>query len=161
MFPPFSVVWFAAEQLEIIVDIYSKYVSSVFYSQIPIYIQSLLVRPSDHGFTEMANRILSRGDAGIIYHNFLLLKGDHEMGPRTYKVTSPVMGTFYRSPGPGESPFVEVGQQVEAAEVVCVIESMKIFTELRVDQAGTVKKILVENEEPVMKNQELIEIEIT
>jgi len=83
------------------------------------------------------------------------------MGPRTYKVTSPVMGTFYRTPGPGESPFVEVGQQVEAAEVVCVIESMKIFTELRVEQAGTVKKILVENEETVMKNQELIEIEIT
>ena len=56
---------------------------------------------------------------------------------------------------------LEVGQQVEAAEVVCVIESMKIFTELRADQAGTVTKILVENEEPVMKNQELIEIEIT
>lgn len=83
------------------------------------------------------------------------------MGPRTYKITSPVMGTFYRAAGPGESPLVEVGQQVKAADVVCVIESMKIFTELRADQAGTVIKILVENEEPVMKNQDLIEIEIT
>jgi acetyl-CoA carboxylase biotin carboxyl carrier protein len=83
------------------------------------------------------------------------------MGSKTYKVTSPVMGTFYRASGPREKPLVEVGQQINAADVVCVIESMKIFTELRADQPGTVKKILVENEEPVMKNQELIEIEIT
>jgi acetyl-CoA carboxylase biotin carboxyl carrier protein len=82
------------------------------------------------------------------------------MGSRTYKVTSPVMGTFYRASGPAEKPLVEVGQSVKAADVVCVIESMKIFTELRADQAGTVKKVLVENEEPVMKNQELIEIEL-
>jgi acetyl-CoA carboxylase biotin carboxyl carrier protein len=82
------------------------------------------------------------------------------MGSETYKVTSPVMGTFYRASGPGEKPFVEIGQRVKAADVVCVIESMKIFTELRADQAGTVKRVLVENEEPVMKNQELIEIEV-
>ncbi len=82
------------------------------------------------------------------------------MGSKTYKVTSPVMGTFYRALGPGEKPLVEVGQRVKAADVVCVIESMKIFTELRADQAGTVQKVLVENEEPVMKNQELIEIEV-
>ena len=83
------------------------------------------------------------------------------MGSKTYWVTSPVMGTFYRASGPDEKPLVKVGQQINAADVVCVIESMKIFTELRADQSGTVKKILVENEEPVMKNQELIEIEIT
>jgi len=82
------------------------------------------------------------------------------MGSETYKVTSPVMGTFYRASGPGEKPFVEIGQRVKAADVVCVIESMKIFTELRADQAGTVKRVLVENEEPVIKNQELIEIEV-
>ena len=81
------------------------------------------------------------------------------MGSKTYKVTSPVMGTFYRASAPGEKPLVEIGQQIQASEVVCVIESMKIFTELRADQPGTVKKILVENEEMVMKNQELIEIE--
>jgi acetyl-CoA carboxylase biotin carboxyl carrier protein len=75
-------------------------------------------------------------------------------------ITAPVMGTFYRSPGPGEAPYVEVGQRVNASEVVCLIESMKIFTELRADQEGTVKRILAENEEAVMKNQELLEIEI-
>ncbi|NQU03412.1 MAG: hypothetical protein HQ589_04620 [Syntrophaceae bacterium] len=82
------------------------------------------------------------------------------MGGKIYKVTSPVMGIFYRATAPGEKPLVEVGQQVNASDLVCIIESMKIFTELRAEMAGTVKKILVENEEHVMKNQELIEIEI-
>ena len=82
------------------------------------------------------------------------------MSPETYKITSPLMGTFYRASAPGEKPLVEVGQNVKAADVVCVIESMKIFTELRADQGGTVKNILIDDEEPVMKNQELIEIEI-
>ena len=81
------------------------------------------------------------------------------MSPETYKITSPLMGTFYRASAPGEKPLVEVGQDVKASDVVCVIESMKIFTELRADQDGTVINILVDDEEPVMKNQELIEIE--
>jgi len=81
------------------------------------------------------------------------------LSAETYKLTSPLMGIFYRAPAPGENPFVEVGQRVNIGEVVCVIESMKIFTELRTDQAGTVKRILVENEDTVMKKQELIEIE--
>ena len=82
------------------------------------------------------------------------------MGSDIYIVKSPVMGTFYRASAPGAKPLAEVGQRVEAADLVCMIESMKIFTELRADQAGIVKKFLVEDEEPVMKNQELIEIEI-
>ncbi|MDY6790132.1 MAG: acetyl-CoA carboxylase [Thermodesulfobacteriota bacterium] len=82
------------------------------------------------------------------------------MSPATYKITSPLMGTFYKASAPGEKPLVEVGQKIKANKVVCVIESMKIFTELRADHEGTVIKILVDDEEPVMKNQELIEIEI-
>lgn len=82
------------------------------------------------------------------------------MGSKTYMITSPLMGTFYRSPSPEASPCVEVGQKINTSDVVCVIESMKIFTELRAAKAGTVKRILVEDEGLVMKNQELIEIEI-
>ena len=70
------------------------------------------------------------------------------------------MGTYYDKPGPSEAAFVEVGQKIKASEVVCIIESMKLFTEIRADQGGTLKKILVENEEPVMKNQDLMEIEL-
>ncbi len=82
------------------------------------------------------------------------------MSPTTYKIKSPLMGTFYSAPGPGEKEYVEVGRQVNASDVVCVIESMKVFTELRTDKGGFIKTILVENEELVMKNQDLIEIEI-
>ncbi|MFH1640096.1 MAG: biotin/lipoyl-containing protein [Chloroflexota bacterium] len=82
------------------------------------------------------------------------------MDAKTYMITSPLMGTFYRSPSPEASPCVEVGHKVNTSDVVCVIESMKIFTELRADQAGTVKRILAGDEDLVMKNQELIEIKI-
>lgn len=81
------------------------------------------------------------------------------MSDNHYEVTAPLMGTFYRSSAPGEPPLVEVGQEINASDVICVIESMKIFTELRSEFAGTIKEILVENEEMVMKNQALIRIE--
>jgi acetyl-CoA carboxylase biotin carboxyl carrier protein len=77
-----------------------------------------------------------------------------------HMVTSPLMGTFYSAPAPGEKSFVEIGQRVSSEDVVCVIESMKIFTELKADQPGTVTRIMVENEDMVMKKQELIEIEV-
>ncbi len=82
------------------------------------------------------------------------------MGAETYFVKSPLMGTFYRAASPGEKHFVEVGQRVAASDVVCIIESMKVFTELRADRPGVVKRIQVENEELVMKNQDLVEIEV-
>ncbi|MEN8211950.1 MAG: biotin/lipoyl-containing protein [Thermodesulfobacteriota bacterium] len=83
------------------------------------------------------------------------------MDEKIYKVTSPVMGTFYRAAAPGQPSLIEVGQKINASDIVCVIESMKIFTEIRSEHAGVVKEILVENEDPVMKKQELIIIERT
>ncbi len=82
------------------------------------------------------------------------------MSDERHMVTSPLMGTFYSAPAPGGKSFVEIGQRVSGEDVVCVIESMKIFTELKADQPGTVTRIMVENEDMVMKNQELIEIEV-
>jgi len=82
------------------------------------------------------------------------------MGEETYTLTSPVMGTFYRASAPGEAPLVEEGQSVTTSDIICVIESMKMFTELRSEHAGIIKKIRVENEDMVMKNQSLIEIEL-
>lgn len=81
------------------------------------------------------------------------------MVDKIYNVTAPVMGTFYRASAPGGHPLVEVGHKVKASDILCVIESMKIFTELRSEYSGVVKEILVENEEPVMKKQTLIVIE--
>ncbi len=82
------------------------------------------------------------------------------MSSEIYKVTSPLMGTFYRASAPGAKPLVEVGQRVNPSDVVGIIESMKIFTELRTEKGGIVKKILLEDEDAVMKNQELMEIEV-
>jgi len=81
------------------------------------------------------------------------------MGDKTYEVLSPVMGTFYRASAPDTPPLVEIGQKIKASDMLCVIESMKIFTELRSEYGGVVKEILVENEDPVMKKQTLMIIE--
>ena len=74
-------------------------------------------------------------------------------------VTSPMVGTFYRSSSPGGKPLVEVGQPVKADEPVCIIEAMKIMNEIEAGHAGTVTKILVENGQPVEFGQPLFVIE--
>lgn len=62
---------------------------------------------------------------------------------------SPMVGTFYRAPGPNAAAFVEVGQQVKAGDTLCIIEAMKLMNEIEAEKSGTVKKILVENGTPV------------
>ena len=62
-----------------------------------------------------------------------------------HQVTAPVSGTFYRSPAPGEPPFVEVGQVVQAGDVLCIIESMKMMNRVEADSAGQVAEVLLDN----------------
>ena len=62
-----------------------------------------------------------------------------------HEVTAPVSGTFYRSPAPGEPPFVEVGQLVQAGDVLCIIESMKMMNRVEADSAGKVAEVLLDN----------------
>ncbi len=69
--------------------------------------------------------------------------------PEGHVVKSPMVGTFYRAPGPGAKPFVEVGQAVSAGDTLCIIEAMKLMNEIEADQGGTIKAILVENGQPV------------
>jgi acetyl-CoA carboxylase biotin carboxyl carrier protein len=70
-------------------------------------------------------------------------------------VKSPMVGTFYRSSAPGSKPFVEIGQNVNAGETLCIIEAMKLLNEIEADQSGVVKKVLVENGQPVEYGQPL------
>nr|KYP64730.1 hypothetical protein KK1_019335 [Cajanus cajan] len=58
---------------------------------------------------------------------------------------SPMAGTFYRSPAPGEPPFVKVGDKVQKGQVVCIIEAMKLMNEIEADQAGTITEIMAED----------------
>lgn len=74
-------------------------------------------------------------------------------------VRAPMLGTFYRAPAPGESPFVEVGDKVSPNDTVCLVEVMKLFNSVKAGVAGTVVKILVENGSMVEHGQVLLLIE--
>jgi acetyl-CoA carboxylase biotin carboxyl carrier protein len=74
-------------------------------------------------------------------------------------VKSPMVGTFYRSSSPEAASFIEVGQQVAAGDVICIIEAMKMFNQIEADRSGTVKAILVENGQPVEYDEALVIIE--
>jgi acetyl-CoA carboxylase biotin carboxyl carrier protein len=78
--------------------------------------------------------------------------------PEGHLVRAPMVGTFYRASSPGASPFVEEGHSVASGDTLCIIEAMKILNQIETDEAGTVKKILVENGQPVEYNQPLFVI---
>lgn len=73
-------------------------------------------------------------------------------------VRSPVVGTFWRRPAPGEAPFVEVGDEVQPGQVLCIVEAMKVMNEVRADRAGVIEEILVEEGQPVEYGQPLFRL---
>lgn len=73
-------------------------------------------------------------------------------------VKSPIVGTFYESPKPGDPPFVKVGDAVEPGHVLCIIESMKLMNEIESEVAGTVVAKLMENGQPVEYGEALFAI---
>lgn len=70
-------------------------------------------------------------------------------------IKSPMIGTFYRSPGPDKSVFVNVGDDVTAGKTVCIIEAMKLFNEIESDIKGKIVKVLVNDATPVEYDQPL------
>ena len=73
-------------------------------------------------------------------------------------VKSPMVGTFYRSASPGAKQFVDIGQQVNTGDTLCIIEAMKLLNEIDADHVGVIKAILVENGQPVEFGQPLFVI---
>ncbi len=73
-------------------------------------------------------------------------------------VTSPIVGTFYRSPSPTAAVFVNIGDSVEEGKVLCIIEAMKLMNEIPSDASGKIEKIFVENGQPVEYGQPLFGI---
>jgi acetyl-CoA carboxylase biotin carboxyl carrier protein len=73
-------------------------------------------------------------------------------------VTSPMVGTFYRSPSPGADAFVQVGDTVKDGDTICIIEAMKLLNEIEADKGGVIKEILVENGQAVEYGQPLFVI---
>ena len=74
-------------------------------------------------------------------------------------ITSPMVGTFYRSPAPDAEPFVESGDSVSVGQTVCIIEAMKLMNEIEAEFKGRVVQILVENAQPVEFGQKLFLVE--
>ena len=79
--------------------------------------------------------------------------------PSGHAITSPMVGTFYRSASPTSKAFIEIGDTVAVGDTLCIIEAMKMLNQIEADKAGKVKAILVENEQPIEFGQPLVVIE--
>ncbi|MBC8047806.1 MAG: acetyl-CoA carboxylase biotin carboxyl carrier protein [Fimbriimonadaceae bacterium] len=77
----------------------------------------------------------------------------------TITIKSPIVGTFYRSPGVDKDVFVKVGDEIQVGSVLCIIEAMKLFNEIESEHEGKIVKILVEDASPVEFDQPLFLIE--
>ncbi len=75
-----------------------------------------------------------------------------------HKITSPIVGTFYRSAGPDKEPYVKEGGRVSPDSIVCIVEAMKLMNEIEAEVSGEVVKIYVENGQPVEYGQPLFGI---
>ena len=79
--------------------------------------------------------------------------------PSLTDVSSPMVGTFYRSPSPDADAFVKLGDRVSRGQTLCIVEAMKLINEIESDVAGTIREILVENAGPVQFGQVLFRVE--
>lgn len=118
---------------------------------------------SEISFEREDKRIVVRAAPGVTVVptsssvGVLPLKSDAQVaGPA---ITAPIMGVFYRSPAPGEQPFVEIGDTVDAGQPVGMIEAMKVFSEVLAEQGGRVRRIVAENGVLVQPGDPLIELE--
>ncbi len=87
-------------------------------------------------------------------------KSEAEASANLHEIRSPIVGTFYRAPAPDADSYVQVGSDVSAGAVLCIVEAMKLMNEIESDVSGKVVKILVENGKPVEYNQPLFLIEL-
>jgi len=78
-----------------------------------------------------------------------------ESGP---SINSPMVGTFYAAPAPDAEPYVRVGDHVNPATVVCIVEAMKVMNEIKAEMSGTIERILVKNAEAVEFGQPLFQV---
>ena len=88
-----------------------------------------------------------------------IIKETEEDTQRLITVTSPIVGTFYRSPSPDAPVFIEVGVRIKKGQVLCIIEAMKLMNEIESEADGIVVKALVENGQPVEYGEPLFLIE--
>ncbi len=86
-------------------------------------------------------------------------KPAEKAAPKGTPITSPMVGTFYKSPSPDAEPFVKVGSTVKKGDIVCIVEAMKMMNEIESEISGTVTEICVEDGQPVEFGQVLLYVE--
>jgi acetyl-CoA carboxylase biotin carboxyl carrier protein len=84
-----------------------------------------------------------------------------EEGPDVVFITSPFVGTFYRSPSPNDAAFVEVGQSIAPGHTLCIVEAMKLMNEIEAEITGTILEVLVDNGTPVEYGDKLFKVRKT
>jgi acetyl-CoA carboxylase biotin carboxyl carrier protein len=72
-----------------------------------------------------------------------------------HMIPAPMVGTFYRAPGPNDKPFVDVGSKVKVGDVLCIVEAMKMLNQIEAEREGIIKRVLIENGQPVEFGQAL------
>ncbi|GAC1303749.1 MAG: acetyl-CoA carboxylase biotin carboxyl carrier protein [Steroidobacteraceae bacterium] len=85
--------------------------------------------------------------------------GEHKPRVDDHTVTSPMVGTYYSASAPGAKPFVEIGSEVKAGQILCIIEAMKMMNQIESDKAGRVTGMLAKNGDAVEFGQPLFIIE--
>ncbi len=83
---------------------------------------------------------------------------DPEDGGTLVEIPSPMVGTYYASPDPDSPPFVKVGSRVQSDTIVCIIEAMKVFNEIKAEVSGVIDRILVKNEQAIEYGQPLFSV---
>lgn len=84
--------------------------------------------------------------------------GNDASEPAGHEITAPMIGTFYAAPGPGEAPFVQIGDEIEVGQVIGIVEAMKIMNEIIADRPGVVIDILVQNAQAVEYGSPLLRL---
>lgn len=87
-------------------------------------------------------------------------KAEEESEAGLHVITSPIVGTFYRSPSPESAPFVNVGTRISKGKVLCIIEAMKLMNEIESDIDGVIAKIYPSNGQPVEYGEKLFAVKV-
>ncbi|APF26248.1 acetyl-CoA carboxylase, biotin carboxyl carrier protein [Clostridium sporogenes] len=85
-------------------------------------------------------------------------KTDISMGDNFIEIVSPIVGTFYESPGIDKKPYVKVGDKVKKGDIVCIVEAMKVMNEIEAEVDGEIVEVLIENEQMVQYGEALFKI---
>ena len=89
----------------------------------------------------------------------IISKEEEKVEAKGTPILSPMVGTFYNAPAPGEKPFVEVGDMVATGQVICIVEAMKLMNEIEADTSGRIIEICVNNGDSVEMGQVLMYVQ--